>query len=414
MSKYQKFNNVLESYSCEAAYVLNKEMFNEEYFKVLKAFKAKYSKTNIAYSFKTNYIPDLVNEVRKNQGYAEVVSSMELKLAQKMGFKNANIFFNGPFKHKEFTKNFLLDGGTVNIDSLSEFNFIKYFAESEKVKVNIGIRLNFNSEQYASRFGVDIDSNDIDTILQHSRESEFISIISIHCHYAPRAIDKWEFCTKQMILFLKNKFSKYSNKLSYISLGGGMFSDMSQELKSQLPFIIPTFDEYANVSSKLINDFFIKEKIFKEQPELLIEPGTALASKALDFLVKVVSIKKIKNKYIVNTTGSKYNVNPSVNRLNSPFEVFNKNKESNLKLKNAFVCGYTCIETDILDKDFNADLSEGDLILFKEVGSYSLVMKPQFILPNVPIVKFINNEKLSLVKRGETFEDVFSGYQMLC
>ena len=414
MSKYQKFNNALESFSCEAAYVLNKDLFNEEYFKVLKAFKSKYDKTNIAYSFKTNYIPDLVNEVRKNKGYAEVVSSMELELAQKMGFKNSNIFFNGPFKHKEFTKSFLLKGGTVNVDSLSEFNFIKHFAESEKVKVNIGIRLNFNSEQYTSRFGVDIDSSDIDSILQHSKESKFISIISIHCHYAPRGIDKWEFCTKQMILFLKNKFSKYSDKLSYISLGGGMFSDMSQELKSQLPFIIPTFDEYANVSSKLINDFFIKEKIFKEQPELLIEPGTALASKALDFLVKVVSIKKIKNKYIVNTTGSKYNVNPSVNRLNSPFEVFNKSKESNLKLKNALVCGYTCIETDILDKDFNADLSEGDLILFKEVGSYSLVMKPQFILPNVPIFEFINNEKLSLIKRGETFEDVFSGYQILC
>jgi diaminopimelate decarboxylase len=104
MSKYQKFNNALESFSCEAAYVLNKDLFNEEYFKVLKAFKSKYDKTNIAYSFKTNYIPDLVNEVRKNKGYAEVVSSMELKLAQKMGFKNANIFFNGPFKHKEFTQ----------------------------------------------------------------------------------------------------------------------------------------------------------------------------------------------------------------------------------------------------------------------------------------------------------------------
>ena len=414
MSKYQKFNNALESFSCEAAYVLNKDLFNEEYFKVLKAFKSKYDKTNIAYSFKTNYIPDLVNEVRKNKGYAEVVSSMELKLAQKMGFKNANIFFNGPFKHKEFTKDFLLNGGTVNVDSLSEFNFIKHFAELEKVKVNIGIRLNFNSEQYTSRFGVDIDSNDIDTILQHSKESKFISIISIHCHYAPRSIDKWEFCTKQMISFLKNKFSKYSDKLSYISLGGGMFSDMSPVLKSQIPFDIPTFEQYANVSSKLINDFFIKEKIFRELPELLIEPGTALASKALDFLVRVVSVKKIKNKFIINTTGSKYNVNPSVNRLDSPFEVFNKSKRSNIKLKNSIVCGYTCIETDILHKDFNADLSEGDLILFKEVGSYSLVMKPQFILPNVPIIEFINNEKLSLIKRGETFEDVFSGYQMLC
>jgi len=218
MSKYQKFNSALESFSCEAAYVLNKEMFNEEYFKVLKAFRAKYSKTNIAYSFKTNYIPDLVNEVRKNQGYAEVVSSMELKLAQKMGFKNSNIFFNGPFKHREFTKNFLLNGGTVNVDSLSEFNFIKHFAESEKVKVNIGIRLNFNSEQYTSRFGVDIDSSDIDSILQHSKESKFISIISIHCHYAPRGIDKWEFCTKKMILFLKDFFLFFSRSLSDAAL----------------------------------------------------------------------------------------------------------------------------------------------------------------------------------------------------
>lgn len=414
MSKYQKFNSVLESFSCEAAYILNKNTFNEEYFKVLKAFQAKYPKTNIAYSFKTNYIPDLINEVKNNKGYAEVVSSMELQLAQKVGFKNSQIFFNGPFKHEQFTKNFLLNGGTVNIDSLSEFFFIKSFAESEKVKVNIGVRLNFSSDIYESRFGVDINSNDIDEILLCSKESDFISIISIHCHYAPRNLNKWRFCSERIISFLKEKFSIYSDELRYVSLGGGMFSDMNEKLKTQLPFVVPNFEEYANASAKPIQDFFENEKVFKNQPELLIEPGTALASKALDFLVRVVSIKKINNKYIVNTTGSKYNVNPSTNRLNSPFEVFNKIQDNNTNLKNALVCGYTCIETDILDSDFNASLSKGDLILFKEIGSYSLVMKPQFILPNVPIVEFLNDEKLSLIKRGETFEDVFSGYTILC
>ena len=47
--------------------------------------------------------------------------------------------------------------------------------------------------------------------------------------------------------------------------------------------------------------------------------------------------QKINGKYIVNTTGSKYNINP-VNRLNSPFEVFNKNDKLNLKLNKALIC----------------------------------------------------------------------------
>ena len=87
MSRYLKYNSALKQFSCEAAYILNKKVFNNEYFKLLDAFKSKYAKTNIAYSFKTNYVPDLVNEVKKNKGYAEVVSSMELKLARKIGLK---------------------------------------------------------------------------------------------------------------------------------------------------------------------------------------------------------------------------------------------------------------------------------------------------------------------------------------
>jgi len=410
---YQKFNNAFETLSCEALYVLNKASFNEEYFKVLNAFKSKYTNTNIAYSFKTNYIPDLINEVKKNKGYAEVVSSMELELALRVGFNERNIFFNGPFKHQNVSEKFLSKGGIINIDSYNEFCFIKEFAESKKLNVRIGIRLNFGSKEFPSRFGIDVNSSDMDNILTISKKSNFISIVSIHCHYAPRNINKWKFCTEQMISFLRNKFSKHYNQLSFISLGGGMFSDMSSELKSQIPFEIPTFEEYSNVSSKLINDFMQNEKPFDTPPELLIEPGTALASKALDFLVKVVSIKKIGKDFFVNTTGSKYNVNPSVNRLNSPYKIFNKNKSSNINLNNAVVCGYTCIESDVLHKEFKGEISKNDLILFKEVGSYSLVMKPQFILPNVPVVEFINNEKLSLVKRGETFEDVFSSYTIM-
>ena len=62
-----------------------------------------------------------------------------------------------------------------------------------------------------------------------------------------------------MILFLKNKFSKYFDKLKYISLGGGMFSRMNPYLQEQLPFDIPSFNEYAETSIKPLSKYIEKK-----------------------------------------------------------------------------------------------------------------------------------------------------------
>ena len=45
---------------------------------------------------------------------------------------------------------------------------------------------------------------------------------------------------------------------------------------------------------KYLVDYFDSKPNIFSRPEILIEPGTALASKALDFAVKVVSLKKIR------------------------------------------------------------------------------------------------------------------------
>ena len=48
---------------------------------------------------------------------AEVVSSMEMNLARRLGILDKNIFFNGPIKNLEAAYSLLENGGTVNIDS---------------------------------------------------------------------------------------------------------------------------------------------------------------------------------------------------------------------------------------------------------------------------------------------------------
>jgi diaminopimelate decarboxylase len=66
------------------------------------------------------------------------------------------------------------------------------------------------------------------------------------------------------------------------------------------------------------------------------------------------------------------------------------------------------MENDYLYKGYNGSLKRGDYIVFDNVGSYSIVLKPPFILPNCPIIEY-NSEKNSyeIIKRREETEDIF-------
>ena len=245
--------NQLENLNSEAAYILNSSIFENEYELLLNSFKKYYSNVNIAYSFKTNYIPDFLNIVKNKFGYAEVVSIMELELALKVGFHPKNIFYNGPFKHIEETLNYLKLGVLVNIDSYDEFKWIEEFSKQSKTVCRIGIRLNFNLIESPSRFGIDINDNKVQEIIIKSNSSKFLSLESLHYHYASRNLSTWKICMQKFISFLEKINPQIFKNLKYISLGGGMFSRMDKYIKEQLSFYIPSFNEYAENSLKYLS-----------------------------------------------------------------------------------------------------------------------------------------------------------------
>ena len=66
----------------------------------LNSFKEFYSNVEIAYSYKTNYLPNLCKKIFHLGGIAEVVSEMELDLALKLADNN-RIIYNGPYKSEQ-------------------------------------------------------------------------------------------------------------------------------------------------------------------------------------------------------------------------------------------------------------------------------------------------------------------------
>ena len=77
---------------------------------------------------------------------------------------------------------------------------------------------------------------------------------------------------------------------------------------------------------------------------------------------------------------------------------------------NVDIMGFTCLEQDVMVPGWQGHLAQGDIIIFENVGGYSIVSKPQFIKPQSPIFVKRSNGDIVQIARAETFDDVFNKF----
>lgn len=405
-------DRIAEQVGC-SFYLLDTKRFRSNYEALLESFQAFYPKTNIAYSYKTNYIPQLCGLVHDLGGFAEVVSEMEYELAKKVGVPGDRTFFNGPCKTFKAVEGVLLSGGVVNADSMADLQLILELARQHASRrLRIGLRCNFEvGDGVLSRFGFDVRTGALDAAKRLIGESQNVELVALHCHFATRTLDTWTNRTKGMLHLIREHFRDYSRSLSFVSLGGGLYGPMPRSLRSQFEVPIPNFSDYATVSAKPFADFFAGTQQ-EDRPTLIIEPGTALAADSMRFAANVVDIRRVGEKTIATIGGSIYNINPTPNRKNMPITVYPRNDGTQRdKYTNVDLAGYTCIESDYLYRSFDGALTVGDYIVFEDVGAYSVVMKPPFIVPNFAIVEYDSDGgAIRVIKRKEEFDDIFRTY----
>lgn len=384
----------------DAFYILDSKQFRQNYRELTQAFTEFYPNFNIAYSYKTNYIPQLCKIVNELGGFAEVVSDMEMEIALRIGVEAKKIIWNGPFKNADKVEQLLVMGGTVNIDSKYEIDMISKIAERHpNHKLNIGIRCNFDvNDGVLSRFGFDIEKEAFKKALSLFDKYKNLYLIGLQCHFATRNLETWKSRAEGMIALI----DKLGIIPERIDLGGGLFGKMPETLKKQFNSEIPTYRQYAGEVAPIFANYF-KNK--GNKPMLLIEPGSALVGDCMCFASKIVNIKNIRGKEIATLIGSIYNINPTLNKKNPPIEIYAMGNEQKEYINLDFG-GFTCIEADYLYRNYSGKLAKGDMVVFGNVGSYSLVLKPPFILPNFPVVD-VSDGHINIIKRGETFDDLF-------
>lgn len=388
-------------------YVFQKERLVSDYNRLVDAFRSHYPKYRVAYSYKTNYAPRVCQIMKGLGALAEVVSDMEMNIAQRVGYRNEEIIYNGPMKGPQMEE-FLLNGGVVNIDNAAEAERIIALAEANPdKKLTVGIRVNMNvGQNFVSRFGMEAYTEEFDMVFNKLEATKNIEIIGMHCHIGhSRHIEAWKIRSEYMLGVVDHYFDR---PLKFIDLGSGMFGNCAESFGKQFGDYIPTFEDYAEVVAGAFAEHY-KKTPDEEKPWLLTEPGTTIISANMDVITTVTGMKTVRGKHFANTDSSIHIVGELCRIKDLPIEVVNANPDSQY-FDDITLSGYTCLEYDVILKSFKGKVGVGDYLIVGNCGGYTNVSKPPFIGPQCAMIELDENNNTFLFKRSETVDDILSTY----
>ena len=393
----------------KSAFLIDQDRFEENLDLLNLAFSNYYPNVTIGYSYKTNYIPIICKSAHQKGCWAEVVSEMEVDMALSHLIVKENIIYNGPVKSPESIKKVIDVGGIINIDHELDLKYIIKIIANENIKIKkakLAIRLNFSYEGNDSRFGIEFEKiQELITLIENNKNLE---LLGYHLHLPFRSLDSYRFRVQSFIDVLKFHGSR---PLKYINIGGGFFGRIGPELASTLDVQnVPDYNAYGKLIGEELTKYF-KKSHRDVLPQLFIEPGSSVVADSLWFISKIHTIKQIGKKNIFVTYAARHLLSPTNKTVQLPIELY---QFSNVKLTpNAIefmVVGYTCIESDILGKvNVHFISHENDFIAISNVGSYSVVMGSNFILPQPAIYNY-KNDNLKLIRPAKSTTEILSEF----
>ena len=375
-------------------YVYDANKISAQYERLTKAFAAVPS-LRINYAMKALSNVSVLKLMRKLGAGLDTVSIQEVKLGLHAGFAPEQIIFTPNGVSMEEIEEAASLGVQLNIDNLS---ILEQFG-SKHPQVPVCIRINphvmaggnsnISVGHIDSKFGISI--HQIPHILRIVENTK-MHINGIHMHTGSDILDIEVFLYAAEILF---DTAKHFKDLQFIDFGSG-FKVPYKEGDIQT--------DIEELGEKLSQRFLEFCKGYGRDLTLAFEPGKFLVSEAGFLLVKVNVVKQ--------TTSTVFaGIDSGFNHLIRPMFYgathFIENL-SNPEGKKRFytVVGYIC-ETDTFASNRQiAEISEGDILCFRNAGAYCYTMASNYNSRPRPAEVLWIDGQAKLIRKAETLEDL--------
>jgi len=329
---------------------------------------------------------------------ADVVSKGELMIALKAGVEPKKIVFSGVGKtYSELSyaidKRILL----INAESKSEIIQIEKIAKSKKKIINVGIRLNPNTDaktlsqistgKKENKFGV--DEKIFFELVNYSKNSKNINLQCLSVHIGSQILDHKPY--EKMLRVIDKIIKKSNHKFAFIDLGGGMgisYEDGNKKLN---------YKKYNTAINKFLKN---------NKSKIIFEPGRSIVGNIGSLISRITYIKESDTKdFIILDAAMNDFMRPALyGASHRTLPALKKNKIS--KKTYEFV-GPICESTDKFTtlKKFQK-LKEKDLIVMCDVGAYGMSLSSNYNVRPKPAEVLIMGSKINVVKKRQKLKDL--------
>jgi len=385
-------------------FVLSVPSLRNLYRDLDRAFRSRYPKFQISYSYKTNYLKAVCSILHQEGAWAEVVSGFEYDIARDIGVPGNHIVFNGPYKTKEELRKAFVDNAIVNIDNYDELQVIEEIAAEMGKTLEVGIRVNMNlNDPPWYKFGFNIESGQAFEAVKRTMSGGKLKVVGLHFHGGTYIDDVniYSAAAQGLVNFYVYIKEQLGVTLKYWDMGGG-FATRNTLHWAYLPGeqTCPTFDQYAEaVCPILMNGPFLPDQL----PKLFIEPGRSLVDEPISLITTIVAQKRLPQglRAVVLDTGMNMLSSTRWYRYN-----LQTAQDSGTMLENTVVYGGLCMNIDVVNESVSLPpVRRGDVLVLPYVGAYNLSQSLQFIFLR-PAVVAINDGTVQVIKKAETREYV--------
>ena len=352
----------------------------------------------VCFAIKSNTNLNLIREIKNFGLGADVVSKGELMLALKAGINKKKIVFSGVGKTESelkfaIEKKILL----INSESESEIKIIEKIAKKKNVVVNIGIRLNPNTDantlkqistgKKENKFGV--DEKTFLKLVSVLRTSKNIKLKCLSVHIGSQITNHKPY--EKMLKAIDKIINKAKFNFEYIDLGGGMGISYEKNQKKL------DYKKYKSAIEKFLR---------KNNSKLIFEPGRSIIGNTAILISRVIYLKETSKKiFVILDAGMNDMMRPALYGAKHQILPAFKNKKKSKK-SYEFV-GPICETTDkfLSVSNFNK-LKERDLIFISDVGAYGSSLSSNYNIRPKPSEILINKSKITILKKRQKLEDI--------
>ncbi len=352
----------------------------------------------ICFAIKSNTNLNLIREIKKFGLGADVVSMGELMIALKAGINPKKIVFSGVGKTSNeisyaISKNILL----INAESKSEILEINRIAKAKKKQVQIGIRLNPNTDaktltqistgKKENKFGV--NNKTFNELVNYCKNSKNIKLKCLSVHIGSQILNHKPY--EKMLKVIDKILRKTDHKFEYIDLGGGMgisYGDNKQQLD---------FKKY---------NLAIKKFLKNHKSKIIFEPGRSIIGNTGTLISKIIYIKKSdKKNFIILDAAMNDLMRPAL--YGASHRILPSIKKNKKTKKTYEFVGPICESTDKFKTTKNfQELKEKDLIIICDVGAYGMSLSSNYNVRPKPVEILIKGLKIKVIKKRQKHKDL--------